>query len=308
MDTKHKASAFLISIVLILLGNLFWYFLIQNLSESHILTNSAPQIALSFLSPIALFSLYLSGCALMTVFIRNKLVWLLIVVLSLADYPVLTGLGYYDFLGLAAITSALFFFLVSFQRYEILRNGKTTLSSKVSLSFNSASFIISLTLALNFYSIYSRSLSNSNLIISDALISRVLAPIELIYNDDLKVINPDETFKDYQLRLSRTTKIPPNQVRIYTLQRLDLQTAGDNMRIKDLIKLSLNRYAARLTNQYSKAVSLLISFGLAVIIQTLISLSSTLSNYLTAGLFLGLKKAGLIKAVSKNYSVETFGP
>lgn len=302
--TKEK-SLFIkifVSVLLILLGNLFWYVLIQNLSGSHILTNSALQIALTLLVPIVVFSLYLSCCAIFSIFLKTRLIWFVVLLLSMADYFILTGSGYLDLVGELIITVALFLFLVNFHKYDVFVSGKPSLNSRISQAFSTSSILISLTLAFNFYSIYSHTLSSNNQFISNRILARILTPIVSIYNDDLQITNPNEKFMDYQARMSKQENITPLQVRQNTLAKLKISSGDDSALMKDLIKASLDNSVLVLARDYGKILPILISLGLGIIVQTLISISSTVSNYLTTLLLLALRKLGVTKVTTSSFT------
>ena len=305
---NHKKESLLvkiaISVLLIALGNLFWFILIRNLDTNQILADSTLKVTLSLLIPIVIFSLFLSCCAIFSVFIKSRLIWFLVLLIATADYFLLTGGSYLDFLGEIAIVVALYIFLLNFHKYEVLVDGKPSMTSRISSAFSTTSLVISIILAFNFYSIYAHTLSSSNLLVSNHLLSKMLTPIVRIYNDDLKIVSPNEKFIDYQLRLSKETKLTPTQVRTNTLTKLNINKASDNDLMKDLLKSSLDNSILKLARDYGKTIHILISLGLGIIVQTLITVSSTISNYLTLGIFIILRKLKITKLKTLNYVVE----
>lgn len=294
----------LVSAPVIILGIFFWYVLIQSVKSAHLLTNSAFTVILSLFFPIIIFSLYLSFCIIFSVFVKNRLLRFLILFLSTGDYFFLTGSGYMDFIGEVVITSSLWYFLLNFDRYDVIVGGKSSITSRVSSAFSAVSLVISLTLAINFYSIYTHSLSSNNLFISNSILGKMLAPVVAIYKDDLKITNPSETFLNYQLRMAKKSKISPTQIKINTLKKLKIQNATDDLLMKDVLKLSLDNSVLQLVRTYGRLIPILISLGLGVIVQTIISISSAISSYVTLLLFLLLRKLKILQSREKNYTIQ----
>ncbi len=132
----------------------------------------------------------------------------------------------------------------------------------------------------------------------------MLAPIVSIYNDDLEIVDPNEKFISYQKRISIKNNISIAQVKLITLKKLRLNSANDNAVMKDLLKVSLDNSILKLARNYSRTIPILISLGLGIIVQTLITISSSLSNYITMIIFIVLRKSNITKKITVNYSIE----
>src|SRR5258708_30287536 len=101
--SKYLVLKILLAVFLLILGNLFWYILVANLSNAHLLTSSSVQIVLELIFPIAIFSTYLTCLIIFSIFVKDYLIRLLVIFLSMADYFFLTGSGYVNLLGEIAI-------------------------------------------------------------------------------------------------------------------------------------------------------------------------------------------------------------
>jgi len=292
-----------LSVSLIFFGNFFWFSLIDNFTSSHLLTNSFFQIILSFIWPILIFSVYLSLLVILSIFVTNNLLLFFLIFLSMVDYSFLISEGVVSTVAEIAISIAFFFFLFSLKRTTVLTRDKTSIFQNQSTAFAISSIAISITLAISFYNVYTKTLAANNIFLNNKLLAKALNPIIRVYLDDLHVTNADEKLGNYLKRESTLKKIPYDELRAKTLDKLRLTRADDNNSIKNLIKESLNQPVSIITKDYKKQVPILISLGLAVIIQTIMSVSSFISNYLTWALLKILKRAGLAKSQSKNITL-----
>ncbi len=294
----------LVALVTIVLGNIFWFNFSQTINETHLLTNSAITIVSTITFPIMIFSVYLSFCALLSIVIPNKQVQLLILVLSLVDYVMVTGVDYKNLIGEVAICAGLFIFLINFQSRVTLVNSKSALFNRVSSAFSITSIIISVILAINFYSLYTKSLASDNVLVTNGIMRQILKPIIYIYLDDLKIQDLNESFTHYQVRMSKLTHQDISVIRSITLSKLSITQANDTEPMQSLIKKSFDNSILKLAHNYGKTIPLVISLGLGVIVQTLLSISSLIANFTTAGLIILCKKLNLIDTVKIDYQVE----
>jgi len=302
-ETKFRALKIGLSASLIFSGNFFWFMLIDSFTSSHLLTNSFFQIILSFIWPILIFSVYLSLLVVLSIYITNKLVLFFLIFVSMVDYSFLTGGGILGAFAQIAISIAFFFFLFNLKRITVLNHDKTSIAQNQSTSFATSSIAISIILAISFYHVYTKTLAVNNILLTNQLLAKALSPIIRVYLDDLNAKNADEKFSDYLKRESTLKKISYDELRTKTLDKLRLTKADDNNSIRNLIKQSLNQSVLIITQNYKKQVPILISLGLAVIIQTIMSVSSLISNYLTWLLIKILKRAGFAKIQSKNIAL-----
>ncbi len=294
----------IVTILIIILGNLFWFNFSQTINETHLLTNSAITIFSTITIPILLFSVYLSLCALGSIFIPSKRIQIIILILSLVDYVMVTGGDYKDVIGELVICVGLFMFQVNFHNSVAFTNNKRTSLNRISSAFSFTSILISLVLAINFYSIYTQALTSDNLLVTNKLMKQILRPIVYLYLDDLKIKNIDETFGNYQVRMAKLNHQNASLVKSITLSKLNITQAEDTEPMKNLIKKSLDNSILKLAHNYGKTIPLVISFGLGIIIQTLLSISSFIANFITFGLLIICRKMNLITMTKVDYQAE----
>ncbi len=295
-------------ITLIILGNLFWYLFISALKGTHLLTDSTFQIILSFVYPILVFSLYLSVILVMSLFIKKYLLLYLIIFLSMANYPFLLRKEIGSIIGEIAMVSALFFFVINFKKVHVIENKKTSLSDQLSLAFSNTSLIISITVAINFYTFYVHTLAETNVLITNKIIAKTLVPVAKIYLDDLHIQNPNEIFSAYLQRQSQESNLSLSQIKKQVLEKLNLTNASESNSMKELITSSLDKNILRIIDEYRKQIPILISLGLGVITQTLLSTGSFLSHVITLLLLKFLRHLKLITYKKKQFEASILIP
>lgn len=306
--TKFLVIRIGLSISLILVGNFFWFRLIDSFTSSHLLTNSFFQIVLSFIWPILIFSVYISLLVVLSIFVTRRLLLFFLIFISMVDYSFLTGGGVQSTVAQIAISFAFFFFLFNLKRTTVLTLDKTSIAQNQSTAFSISSIAISIIMAISFYNTYTKTLAGNNILLTNQFLAKVLSPTIRVYLDDLHVKNSDEKLSDYLKRESALRKISYSKLRALTLDKLRLTKADDNDSIKNLIKQSLDQSVLKIANDYEKQVPILISLGLAVIIQTIMSVSSFISNYLTWLILKILKRARLVKSQSKEIMLKKIVP
>jgi hypothetical protein len=294
----------LFSCLTIFLGNTFWYLFKNSLILAHLLTVSFLPIAFSFIQPIIVFGVYLTCLLLFSFFVKKKLWWGVVIILSTIFYPIVINTTFFTIIGSIIISASFFSFLYTYHNTCVLIKRKTSFFTEFSLSLTTTTFIISIIVAFNFYSLYKDTLSQGNIVTSDQLFSTSLRPIVRLYYDDLNIKNGNEIFADYIKRRTIATHQSADIVRIKTLAVLGLNKASDNDSMNILLTYSLRDTILKIFITYKKQIPLLISFGLGIITQTLLSLGSFLGFFCFLILSKLLESTGIVRKKIYNYPAE----
>lgn len=262
-------------------GNLFWFLFAKSLQTEPLLTNSPIRIALSFLFPILIFSFYLPNVLLFSLFIRSKIIWFITIVISFSLYPYILGLHPVSFVGLLVITSSVFLFLFNFQQSRFIFHNKSSILGQFSYALTITTVVISVVIAINFYTFYKNVLATTNTVLSDNIFITSLRPILMTYYDDLKVTNGKETFKHFIQRKAGNNPARQEQVKSKTLLILGLQNASTSSSMSTLIETALQQNLVKVFSSYKRQIPVLISLGLGIITQTLLTISSFLASCIT---------------------------
>ena len=289
---KFLSLKFTLIVLLIAIGNFFWFKLLGDFKDAHLLTNSLIQVVLSFIFPIVILCLYLSILVISSIFIKNRWILFLAIYLSTATYPFLIGGSLSSTGGGILIAIALFYFLISFRKLTVLKRYKPSVIQTQSTAFSITSIVISVVLAVNFYNIYVKSLTSTNTLLSSQLLAKTLNPVVRIYMDDLHIKNPQEKISDYLKRESKAQKLTYDELKSKLMDKMKVTKIDENGPITNLVRDSLNGSVLKIAKEYDKQIPILISLGLGVIIQTIMTTAGFLSGYLTWFL---LKILGLLK-------------
>ncbi|HSX40831.1 MAG TPA: hypothetical protein VLF68_04440 [Candidatus Saccharimonadales bacterium] len=305
---KYHATKLLLAFFVLLLGNSFWLLFARSLTSDHLLTNSLPAILLSVLYPVIVFGLYLTAVLFFSLMAKQKILWLLLIVCSFVSYPFILSKSWQSIVGELVISCCIFAFLIGFHRFHVLLHNKTAFLPQVSLSLMGPTVVISIVIAINFYSFYARTLTSGNIIISNQVFLHGLSPILRIYLDDLHVTNIDETYGNYLKRRAFETRTTTAQVDTKTEGMLLIGNINQNAKIRTVIEKSLNESIIKIFAQYRRLIPVVVSLGLGIITQTLITFSTFItygSFYILYNLFLRLK---LLRLSQKSVSVESLFP
>lgn len=270
-----------LSVAAIILGNIFWILFANSLQGEHILTNSPPHIILSFVYPIVLFGLYLSTIIFFSFFEKSKILWFVVVISSFISYVSILGPQAETVIGEILVSLAIFIFLLGFHRTEVLINNKSSIIARSSLALTGSTLIISIVIAVNFYNFYRKTLNTNNLLLSNRTIVKNLSPLIRIYLSDLQIKNLDETFGAYVKRIAQETHTNQTTARLTALGKLNLKDVDDTKNMRYVITQSLNDSILKGFSEYKKQIPILISLGLGIITQTLMTVSSVLSYGVT---------------------------
>ncbi len=282
----HKITIirFVLLIVSILTGNLFWYIFTNSLQTEPLLTNSPLRIAFSLLLPIIIFALYLPSILCYSFFEKSKTLLLIFIILSFASYPFIVGLSQLSIAGQLVISLSIYFFVEVYHKAKFLMNKKTSFIGQFSLSLTITTLTISIVIAINFYSTYKNILSQNNILISDKIFSTSLLPVTRAYLDDLQVTNISEKFGDYLLKRSNQTNEPIDKIRTKILFILGLPSVSDSETMGVLIETSLRKNIIHIFTTYRREIPVLISLGLGIITQTLLTVSTCLAGFIATSL------------------------
>lgn len=275
---------------IIIAGNTFWLLFANTLVGEKLLTNSLPHIALSFVYPILVFGFYLSTIVFFSILERSKIVWAVVVFFSFLTYTGILGFQWQYFVGEIAISAAVWFFLFSFERSHVLINKKSSIIARTSLALTGTTIVISFVIAVNFFTFYTRTLAQNNLILTNRTIIRGLSPLLRIYLSDLHITNLDEPFGQYLRTEARRSGTTIDQTRKTVLNKLGLSSMDDTKTVRVALVTSLNQSIFKTFSSFRRQIPILISLGLGIITQTMMTLSSIV-NYglLQIYLFLFLK-------------------
>lgn len=288
----------------IITGNLFWLLFANTLATEKLLTNSPFHIALSFVFPILLFGIYLSSIAFFSILERSKLLWILVAIFSFLTYTVILGIQAQTILGELGVSAAIFLFIFSFHKNHVLVNKRSSIIARSTLSLTGSTLLISIIIALNFYGFYIKALASDNLIFTNRTILTSLSPLLRIYLTDLKITNLDETFNQYLKDQAVGSKTTLEKTRQETLSKLGLQTADDKKPLRTILVQSLTQTIFKPFNGFRKEIPVLISLGLGIITQTLMTVSSLLSYVFTQALYLAFLRLGILRVVKKDIAVD----
>jgi len=275
--SKRRTTKLILSLLIILSGNIFWYSFLQSIGASHILSSSTLIVAVSLIIPIFFFSMYLSFLPFLSIFIERKLVLFFCILLSMFDYSLLIDNGYLGVIGEIIISCSIYFFLIHLHQIHVIDKYKTSIVGQLSIAFSNASLIISLVVGYNFYNVYAHALSSQTLLMTNKVAAKALMPIVKVYLDDLQVKNIYESVKDYSTRRAQETKKTTDEIKNQLSATLGVPVSDANT-LKDVVKKSLDTSLFKFTSLYRSQIPILISFGLGIITQTLISASTFISN------------------------------
>lgn len=293
---KNRLLEILFSLVILLTGNLFWIIFGYNLKTEHLITNSPLTICLSLLAPIMLYGIYLAFLLQISFLTRRKF-WIALILLSNTVYPFIIDINILESLtGILIVSGAVFYFLYNFQRLSVLYHGKKSFLGRLSLSLSGTTLIITLVMASHFYSFYRMALFSGRTIIPDRTVIENFNPVIKIYLRDLNITDLNETFGNYLRKQSYSLRMPVATVRSEVLLKLGLGGEAENQTMGTVIKDSINGLILKLTAPYRRQLPVLISLGLGIIIQTMLT-ASIYVCYLVSLLFITLGG----KKISKNY-------
>lgn len=305
---KHNLIKLLFLFLALLFGNLFWCLLANDLKAQHLLTNSPVQIVLSLVFPIIAFGLYLPSILYFSYFEKNKVLWVGLALASFSSYLFILNLTMYTILGEAAITFAIILFLFSYHRTKVIIGNKPSYLLRFSVALTGATLIISFTVAFTFYNFYYKTLSDTNVILSNKGFISALKPVMRVYFDDLNIKNVSETFGNYSARRASETKTSRENIKNKTLYILGITTAQENDTMETLINNSLKNSILKVFVSYKRTVPILISLGLGIITQTLLSVSSFIGYLISILILKILIRFRLIRIVREALEIGDFIP
>lgn len=298
----------LVKIVLLLstliFGNLFWFLLANDIKAQHLLTNSPLAIAVSFVFPIIVFGIYLPSILYLSIFVKNKVFWILTSLLSFALYPLILGVGVLTIIGELVISFSIFIFLLAYHRSRIIFNGKSSHLGQFYVALSGATLIISITVAVSFYNFYGRTLSQANVVISNQGFVSTLRPLMRAYFDDLNIKDVNETFHNYLFRRSYETGKSVSFLQNKTLYILGIGSANQTDNMETLINNSIKNSILKVFLSYKKTIPIVISLGLGIITQTVLSVSTFIGYVFSILIFQILFKLKLIKVEKKTIETE----
>lgn len=305
--SKRAITGGILTCLIIITGNAFWYLFVQSLEGSHILSSSAFIIIVSLLSPIFVLSVYLALLPFLSIFIQRKILLFFFIFLSMFDYSHLIEGGYLSMLGEIIISVSIYFFLVHFHQVHVIDKEKTSILGKLSIAFSNTSLIISLVVAFNFYNFYVHTLSSQNVFLTNKIVARALSPVVKVYLDDLHVTNLNENFLQYSKRRAIEIKKTEQEIKNQVKERLGVDIQNSDT-MKDVIKRSLNKTIFKFVYSYREKIPILVSLGFGVITQTLISASTFISNIITIALLHLLLYVKLVRYEKKEATVDSIVP
>ncbi len=291
-------------ILSLFLGNLFWYLLANDIKAQHLLTNSPVYIALTFVLPIIVFGLFLPSILYFSIFVKNRIIWLIVCLLSFMFYPFIIGVSFLTLLGEIITSVSIFTFLFGYHKSRIILNGKTSHLGQFYVALSGATIIISITVAVTFYGFYQRTLSQANVVLSNQGFVSTLRPLMRAYFDDLNIKDINETFQNYLYRRSFETGQSRTYLENKTLYILGIQNVRLSDTMETLINDSIKNSILKVFLSYKRQLPILLSLGLGIITQTILSVS-TFIGYIFSIIFLKiLLKLKLLKTEKRGIEVE----
>ncbi len=303
MGKKNLLRLFFLLLTLIS-GNLFWFLLANDIKAQHLLTNSPISIALSFVLPIIVFGIYLPGILYFSIFLKNRAAWLVLSLLSFVLFPLILGITIYTVLGEIIISLAIFTFLIGYHRSRIIFNGRNSHLGQFYVALSGATLIISITVAISFYNFYGKTLSQANVLLSNQGFVSTLRPVMRAYFDDLNIKNVNESFGSYLARRSRETRTAEANVETKTLFVLGIDSAQKTDTMEALINNSIKNSILKVFLSYKRQIPIVISLGLGIITQTILSVSTFIGYIFSILIFRILIKLKFIRVEKRTIEVE----
>ncbi len=301
--SEFQTIKVLLASCVLLTGNLLWEALTSDLQTGHVFVNSPLNIALFLFFPIFIFAIYLSSLLYFSIFEKQKKTWFFLILFSCLTYPFSLQFTLQAIIGELVISGALFFFLINFHSLHVISMKRPSFSGRYFLAIGIPTLIMSVTIGVNFYNFYRKSIVTQNAFFSSNIITQSINPIFRIYIDDLDITNLNEQFSAYMKREALQKKISPDKVRNDTLRLLNLTTASETDTMRVLDEKSIRSSLLQVFTRYRKQVPLIASLGLAIITQTLLSVSILLGDIFSL-LFLRLfQYLGLIR--QKKLTIES---
>jgi hypothetical protein len=291
---KKRSAIIILALVAVISGNYFWVLFSNVLQTSKLLTDSPVNIVFSFVFPIIALAVYLTSILYFSILFKNRIAWIILAIISFLSYY-LVDKTLLNFVGGIIMSLAVFGFLFSFQRTIILINKKASFLARFSVSLTLPTLIISIVIAITFYNLYRNSLLKQNVFVSNEAIVATIQPVVKIYLEDLNITDGNETFGHYLQRRSHDLGLSTSVVKKRTLASLNLQNADQNDHMAVLINRSLKISIIDLIAKYKRQIPLLVSLGLGIIAQVLLSIANIVSSILSLSLLPILKKMRLVE-------------
>ena len=301
---KNRLVQIFFLLLTLISGNLFWFLLANDIKAQHLLTNSPIHIALTFVLPIVVFGIYLSGILYFSIFAGNKILWFITALLSFVLYPFILGITVITVLGEIIISLAIFIFLMGYHRSQILFNGKASHLGQFYVALSGATLIISITVAVSFYNFYGKTLSQANVVLSNQGFVSTLKPVMRAYFDDLNIKDVNETFGTYLIRRSRETRTTQASVENKTLYILGIDNVQKSDTMETLINNSIKNSILKVFLSYRRQIPIVISLGLGIITQTVLSASTFIGYLFSIFILRVLIKFRLVRINKKTIETE----
>ncbi len=303
---KFLVVSLLLGIAVLVLGNAFWLLFANDLQTEHLLTDSPFHIILSFLYSILTLGLYFATLLAFSFFVKKPLFWFLFSALSCVSFLFIVGISIVSLSGEVVLSLAMYFFLASYHAMDVLVKNKTSPLAKAGVSLSGVSLIVSIVIVFTFYNYYSHILSQTNTVLSEQIMLKSFSPVLRVYIDDLKITNLNEDFASYLKRRSAATGTSEVILQDRVLKRLDLTQIDSSEKMRNVLSRSIGNILSGIIDHYQKQIPILISLGLGIITQTMITASILLSNLFLFFYLKVMRQHKLIETKKHEVDVEEY--